>query len=190
MVLSLTRHLTRQVGQPGIGKSVFLLYAMTRCIVEEWPVLVCEPTQGLLLIEPNSTTSFRVLPWHASSLELCPDNTLVLIDCNESMKAPPDFLRNTRFHRVISGSSAPLHWDRLKKVPSPRCKFYVVAWPTMQDLRKIQSIHHTCCGASANVPGDLTGISKHTPFKAKARLKMSQCSTLHICPTSVLQSAI
>lgn len=188
VVLSLTRLWTRQVGQPGIGKSVLLLYAMMRCIVQDRPVLVCDPIQGLLLINPAST-SFRVLPWHASSLESCSDNTLVLIDCNGSTKASPDFLQNNRFHRVISGSSAPLHWDWLKKVPSPQFQFYVVAWPTMQDLRKIQSVHHTCCGASANIPGDLTGISKHALFKAEASLKVCQRSTLHTCPTSVLQSA-
>lgn len=141
-ILLLLNPWCHQTGQPGIGKSVFLLYAMVRCIVAGKPVLICDSaSEPLLLINPGSRdTSFRLLQPNQESLLFCPDNTLALIDCNDDMVTAPARLRYTKFHFFICGSSAPRHWDWIRKADAFECQFYVVAWRTLKSLKQIQCV--------------------------------------------------
>ncbi|KAJ7587556.1 hypothetical protein C8J56DRAFT_890474 [Mycena floridula] len=97
----LNREITGHIvaGQPGIGKTLLLLYILIQLLVNQKPVLLCSLRHFAYLFDNSGV--FRV-PLAALSPDSCdtikaPSNTIVLMDNDYSNDVPPPFLYEKNF---------------------------------------------------------------------------------------------
>ncbi|KAH9034849.1 hypothetical protein EDB85DRAFT_2087937 [Lactarius pseudohatsudake] len=130
-------------GQPGIGKSYWLTYALCRRLTEGEPVIWFTGMHLYLFVEEGvfevpsdySSTDFKTRIW-------------TLIDADDSMDGIPDFLAPHRTKHLIILSSSPKssRWQRLNK--TTECSIAIMNPWAREEISKAAVIH----GLSANDP--------------------------------------
>jgi len=101
-------------GQPGIGKSVWLYYALRRCLAERRPVILRYRRKPLLFVEDG-------VFWMRADFEFaCYKRVLWALidldDCPTASGIPDEFVtRHTPFFVICTMSPAEENWSRVEK---------------------------------------------------------------------------
>ncbi|KAJ7291142.1 hypothetical protein C8J57DRAFT_1491648 [Mycena rebaudengoi] len=148
------------VGHPGIGKTLFLLYALARACSENQPIAIGWSQDTLYYFDgtANVPVEIDLRPLRKLDDKLSP-TTFILWDSSKTTAAPPMILQKSCFCVAIaaSPSNACWHWA----VKDQYTRFFHVRLPSVGEIRRISKT-------------DDLGLAKFLPLIGQSPRRLEQ----------------
>jgi len=134
-------------GQPGIGKTLFLRYAVGRALAKGMPCILCEQIDYFLYFDESGV---RRITYGLNNIDIkLPSRIIALFDTNESMRSPHQYFLNSSCPAFVVQTTTPQNggWYQWSKQLDARI-WLIMPWTReeicrLDVLRPARPYHYT-----------------------------------------------